>query len=96
MKVSASGQSGWIHSSALSSKTIVVKSGGATQTAASSGEVALAGKGFNSAVEAEFKAGHKDIDFAPVDRMEKITIPAATLQQFARSGDLKMTEGGGR
>jgi hypothetical protein len=56
--------------------------------------MALAGKGFNSDVESKFKANHKDIDFTPVDRMEKIKIPTSTLQKFALNGGLKMSEGG--
>ena len=87
-QVSASGQSGWIHHSALTRKNIVMKSGEGAQTAASSGEMALAGKGFNSDVEAQFKAGHKDIDFTWVDKMEKIKIPAGDIREFAREGHL--------
>ena len=93
--VTSSGQSGWMHSSALTSKTIVMKAGDATQTAASSGEMALAGKGFNSDVEAQFKANHRAIDFSPVDRMEKVNIAAATLLQFAAEGSL-VPKGGAR
>lgn len=89
MRVTSSGQAGWIHASALTSKTIVMKAGDATQTAASSGELALAGKGFNSDVEAQFKASHKDINFGPVDRMEKINVPASALLEFAAEGGLK-------
>ena len=95
MHVTVSGQSGWLHTSALTSKTIVMKAGDAAQTSASSGEMALAGKGFNSDVEAQFKADHRTIDFGPVDRMEKINIPAATLLHFAKEGDL-VPKGGAR
>ena len=95
LRVTSSGQSGWMHSSALTSKAIVMKAGDATQTAASSGEMALAGKGFNSDVEAQFKASHRAIDFGPVDRMEKINISAATLLQFAAEGSL-VPKGGAR
>jgi hypothetical protein len=56
--------------------------------------MALAGKGFNSDVEAKFKSDHKDIDFKPVDRMEKIKIPNSTLQKFASTGELKASQGG--
>ena len=64
--------SGWIHASALSRQRIALKAGDDTRTAASSEEVALAGKGFNSDVESAFKANHADIDFRPIDRMEQI------------------------
>ena len=52
----ASGQSGWIHQSALSTKKITLKAGSENvNTSASGEELALAGKGFNSDVEADFK-----------------------------------------
>ena len=88
MKVSSCGQSGWIHNSALTKKNIVMKAGQGAQTSASSGEMALAGKGFNSDVESQFKANHKDIDFSPVDKMEKIKIAPAVISEFARDGKL--------
>jgi len=87
-QISAAGQSGWVHNSALTKKTIVMKSGAGAQTSASSGEMALAGKGFNSDVENQFKANHKDINFAPVDKMEKIKIPISDIQEFAKTGKL--------
>ncbi|MEI6515142.1 MAG: SH3 domain-containing protein [bacterium] len=93
MQVSSAGQSGWIHSSALTKKNIVMKSGAGAQTTASSGEMALAGKGFNSKVEAQFKNNHKDIDFSWVDKMEKIKIPPSEIREFAKDG--KLTAGGG-
>lgn len=88
MQVSSSGQSGWVHSSALTRKNIVMKSGQGAQAAASSGEMALAGKGFNSDVEAQFKNSHKDIDFSWVDKMEKIRITPADIREFAEDGKL--------
>jgi len=43
------GVTGWMHASALSEKRIVLKAGGTdAKVAASSGELALAGKGFNA------------------------------------------------
>ena len=87
---------GWLHSSALSKKTIALAAGENVQTGASSGEMALAGKGFNADVEARFKASHKDIDFAWVDKMEKIKISPAKLQSFAKDGGLVHGQGGAR
>ncbi len=47
---------GWIHSSALTEKEIVLRSGSAdVRKTASQKEVALAGKGFSADVEKEFK-----------------------------------------
>ena len=79
---------GWLHASALTKKTIVMSAGETTQTGASSGEMALAGKGFNADIEKEFKANHKDINFAPVDRMETYKVSTSALQQFVKDGNL--------
>lgn len=95
MKVTAGGASGWVHSSALTTKTIVMQAGGAAETTASSGEMALAGKGFNADVEAQFKANHKDIDFKWVDRMEKIVIAPSKIKSFADDGGLTSAAKGG-
>jgi uncharacterized protein YgiM (DUF1202 family) len=83
----ANGAAGWINNSALTSKRIVLSSGGDdVKVGASGDELALAGKGFNSDVEAQFKKDHKNIDFAWVDRMEKIKIPSAEMQTFLKEG----------
>jgi len=50
--------------------------------------LALAGKGFNSDVEAQFKKTHKDIDFSVVDKMEKIKISSSEMQAFLKDGDV--------
>lgn len=93
VQVSASGQSGWMHNSALTRKNIVMKAGEGAQTSASSGEMALAGKGFNSDVEAQFKANHKEIDFTWVDKMEKIKVSPRELAGFAKEGHLEAQGG---
>lgn len=93
MQVSSGGLSGWVHNSALTRKTIVMKSGAGAPTSASSGEMALAGKGFNSEVEAQFKANHKEIDFSWVDKMEKIRIPVSQIKEFTRDGQLSLQGG---
>ena len=92
-----SNTSGWIHSSALTKKQIKMAAGDKNaETAASSGELALAGKGFNSDVEAEFKTKNKDIDFTWVDKMAKIKIPQKEMENFLKEGDVKPVEGGAR
>lgn len=97
LKVSATGgATGWIHQSALSTKRIVLKSGDQNaQVAASSDELALAGKGFNSDVEAQFKAKHKDIDFAWVDKMLQLTLKPNDLMAFLKAGSVE-PKGGAR
>lgn len=95
VQVTVNGQAGWLHTSALTTKNITIKSGAGAQTSASSGEMALAGKGFNSDVEAQFKANHKEIDFTWVDKMEKIRIPVSEIRDFTRDGKLS-GQGGGK
>ena len=96
-KIASAGASGWMHTSALSSKKIVLAAGQEqAQVAASGDELALAGKGFNSDVEAQFKSAHKDIDFTWINQMEKIRIPATEMQAFLKDGDVTPKEGGAK
>jgi SH3-like domain-containing protein len=91
------GQTGWIHSSALTKKKIAMKAGSQNaQTAASGDDLALAGKGFNSDVEADFKAKNRNVDFTWVDKMEKIKVPPESMQQFLKDGGIQPVEGGKR
>ncbi len=88
---------GWMHSSALTDKRIVLKAGKKeTEVAASSGELALAGKGFNAEVEAEFKARNKEIDFTWIDRMQAMKVPPSRIPPFLEEGGLTPADGGGR
>lgn len=97
MRVStAGGTSGWMHQSALSEKKIVLRAGANVQSGASGDEMALAGKGFNSDVEAQFKAQNREIDFGPVDRMEKRSLSQADMAAFLKDGGLHPREGGAR
>jgi uncharacterized protein YgiM (DUF1202 family) len=94
---SLQGQTGWMHKSALTASKVAMSSGTTTaKTAASSDELALAGKGFNSDVEREFKAKNKKLNFAAVDRMEKIKIPTAEMQAFLQTGAVKPAAGGAK
>lgn len=97
MKVSTpGGKEGWIHGSALTTKRIVLQAGAKDVQAASGDELALAGKGFNSEVEAEFKAANKDIDFTWVDRMETWKVDPKEVQRFLKDGNVTPGEGGAR
>jgi SH3-like domain-containing protein len=91
----ARSRSGWIHQSALTEKRIVMTAGTVNaQTTASGEELALAGKGFNSDVEAEFKAQNQDIDFTWVDKMEQIKVSPEESVQFLAQGLVAPSEGG--
>jgi SH3-like domain-containing protein len=90
LQVRGAAGSGWIHKSALTVKKVVIKAGSEQVAATASGEeLALAGKGFNSDVEADFKKKNAEIDFGPIDRMEKIKVTPAEAQAFLAEGGVK-------
>lgn len=86
---------GWIHGSALTSRRIVLQAGAAdVQEAATTEELALAGKGFSEQVEGEFRAKHPGVDFSWVDRMERITVTPEQIKRFLENGGLTPRGGG--
>jgi uncharacterized protein YgiM (DUF1202 family) len=87
-----SGKEGWVSLKALTEKKIVLKSGADVSTSASSGEVALAGKGFNADVEAQYKQ-EQNLDYTWVDAMEAVKVTTAQIDSFLTKGGL--TEQGG-
>lgn len=91
-----SNQSGWMHSSALSPKKIVLKAGDDNvRTGASAEEVVVASKGFNQQVEQEYRRT-KGLDFRWIDEMEKQSISPEAVAQFVREGNLNASGGGGQ
>ncbi|GAK59580.1 hypothetical protein U27_06565 [Candidatus Vecturithrix granuli] len=85
---------GWIHSTALTKKKILLQAGVSdVSQAASSDEIALAGKGFNAEVEEEFKAGNRHVDYEPINKMETIVISQKQMEAFLQQGGL-IFEGG--
>ncbi len=88
------GATGWIHGSALTPKKIVLRPGASdVRQAATSDELALAGKGFNSQVESAFKQQNPNLDFGWIDRMERITVSQREMERFLREG--RVTPEGG-
>ena len=84
---------GWVNLSALQEKRIVLKAGEAGSAGgASSGEVALAGKGFNKEVEAQYR-DEKQLDYSWIDRMETYRVSPEQVLAFLRAGGLPV-EGG--
>ena len=80
---------GWLHRSALTKKTVKLKAGETdADVAASSGELALAGKGFNAEVEAKFKEQNQEANFAAVDLIEAIRISTRQMQTFLKAGNV--------
>ena len=85
---------GWIHSTALTKKKILLNpSASDISQAASSDEIALAGKGFNAQVEEEFKAGNSQVNYAPINSMETIVISQTQILRFLQKGEV-IPEGG--
>jgi SH3-like domain-containing protein len=79
-QVRTSKNTGWAPRDSFSTRRVVA-SGSATAS-----EVALAGKGFSAEAETVYQ---KDgLDYAPVDAMEKITVPLDELQKFVNDGRL--------
>jgi len=89
-----SGISGWMHASSLTRKQIVLKAGAAdVRQAATSDELALAGKGFNRQVEGEFRAKNRHVDFSWIDQMEQYAVSQSQINRFIQYGGLT-PEGG--
>jgi uncharacterized protein YgiM (DUF1202 family) len=85
----ADGAVGWIHSSAVEvQKFDLLAMNKGLKTQASASEVALAGKGFNKQVEESYRAKHKEVSFAWVDKMVLIKIPPAQVDEFMKEGKL--------
>ena len=81
IQVRAGNQTGWTQSSGLRARR-VVSSGPATAA-----EVSLAGKGFNSQVESEYRR-EGALNYAAVDSMEQLSIPGTELLDFINEGRL--------
>lgn len=95
VRVVASGTEGWLHVTTIEDKGSLrleqvqdSQTGGTT-----SREIALAGRGFNEQVEAEYKSA-KGLDFTAVDEMEGYGRPVEELVTFFQIADLRFEEGG--
>lgn len=85
----ADGKTGWMHQTSLTKKKLALSAGAQDVGRTASGEeLAMAGKGFNSQVEADFKAKNQNIDFTWIDRMEKITVSERESLTFLKEGGL--------
>jgi uncharacterized protein YgiM (DUF1202 family) len=79
---------GWVNHSALTDKKVVIAAGSqAAGQNASSGEVALAGKGFSDQIETQYKQDGK-IDYTWVDRMGAMNPPSDDIAAFLSAGGL--------
>lgn len=86
----SSGVTGWLPTSSLTRKKLKLQAADAsTKTSASSGEMALATKGFNPQVEEAFKKNNKDISFEWVDKMEKDKFSLKEIKKFLKKGEVE-------
>ncbi|MFH1844384.1 MAG: SH3 domain-containing protein [bacterium] len=86
---------GWIHESALTEKRIELTSSDSDLRAhTTADELALAGKGFNAEVEAEFKDQNQDVDFSWVDWMENVWVTDEQSVEFLDTGEVTDSQGG--
>jgi hypothetical protein len=91
VKVRTVSKKGWLHTTTLSDKRIVLRNG--SQQAArsvSSDEVMLVGKGFNAEVETKYRKDNPNMRFDLVDRMERYKVAPDTQRDFAHRGKLSL------
>ena len=90
--VSFKGKKGWVHQTAIATgggaASLSTRSSKNPKMAATSDEVALAGKGFNAQVESEYKKDKSKSDYNGVDRMEKVAVSGLELLRFVKEGGL--------
>mgnify|MGYP001197213805 CR=1 FL=1 len=85
----ADGKTGWMHESILTKKKLALSAGAQDVNRTASGEeLAMAGKGFNSQVEADFKEKNKNVDFTWIDKMETFKVDEKTSVNFLKEGGL--------
>lgn len=89
MRVKIGAREGFIHRSAVSDRRVVIegKRGGAVQET-NSGDVVLAGKGFNSKVESTYASRGANVNFAAVNDMLRTNVSDAEVRSFVAAGKL--------
>ncbi len=89
VRSSSKNTEGWLHTSAVTTKKIILKPGASdVALAADSDEIALAGKGFNKQVEGEFQSQNPRLDYTLIDQMERVVISQEQIERFVRDGRL--------
>ena len=87
---------GWVHTSALTTKRIVLTAGRTSQTGTvGQDEIALAGKGFNKEVENRYRANNRNLDYTWINRMEAFDVTLEQVDSFVSEGRLSLGNEGG-
>lgn len=80
---------GWIHkTSVVEGKVALSSQPGSGGSGASRDEVELAGRGFTPQIEESYRGANPDLDFAHVDRIEKVNLDPGELEAFVAEGGL--------
>lgn len=88
-------QEGFLHSTATTSRPVILKSTVNTNAKLDTFEAVLAGKGFSSSTEISYAKAHDKLDFTLVDSMESRSRKyEAEVLSFMQSGGLNVKEQG--
>jgi len=87
-KVAIGKKRGWVHNSATAKGKVAVTAKQFRKGAVSGQDVALAGKGFNEKVESKYKKENPEMNYAAVDRMEKVNVSDRQINKFVADGKL--------
>lgn len=87
---------GWMHSTLLTARTSALGAGReSVDSVASSEDLTLAGKGFNAQVEAAYRRNNRALDYATIDRMDRMVVSQPQMSRFLADGGV-VPEGGGQ
>lgn len=82
---------GWMHVLSLIQPERKFQAGKTIDHRVSSTEISLAGKGFNSEIEKAYKKQHGNRGYAWLNKMEKVKVTSAQLEQFASKSEFIIT-----
>lgn len=79
---------GFIHNSALTSRSVSLSGSKSADGSVSNSDISLAGKGFSPEVEKQLASQNSALNFVAVDAMERITVSPDQTRSFVKSGKL--------
>ncbi len=89
-QVTKSKKTGYLQSSAISGKQIMLSTASLGSVKADAGEVVLAGKGFSKSTEEEYARNNSAANFSAVNKLEQLKVSDAEMQQFVAAGKLEV------
>ncbi|MBX7143142.1 MAG: SH3 domain-containing protein [Oligoflexia bacterium] len=90
MKVkSKGGTEGFVHSSALTTKKVVLASAKSPSAQVDRADIVMAGKGFSKEIERQFASANGSLNYASVNEVERFRVSSGELSAFMKSGKLK-------